>query len=152
MREYLSAKNLLDQRRIQKKNPKNPKIQESRNSFNELRNKSKEINLDEYDEKTRLYNIENKANKLLEEFGGMKDDISDIKQNIEKMKDTMDTILLFTLSKDANCPYNQRIKINYILKKKEKISLVNLSKITLMMQITIRLMPIFQLIQFQLGK
>ena len=89
MRKYSSAKNLLEQRRIQKKkekHPENPKIQESRNSFNELRNKSKEINLDEYDEKTRLYNIENKANKLLEEFGGMKDDISDIKQNIENNK------------------------------------------------------------------
>ena len=32
----------------------------------------------------------------------------------------MDTILLFTLSKDANCPYNQRIKINNILKKKRE--------------------------------
>jgi len=113
MREYSSAKNLLDQRRIQKKKekcPKKPKIQEKRNSFNELRNKLKEINLDEYDEKTRLYNIENKTNKLLDEFADI--------------KETMDTILLITLSKDTNCPYNQRKKINNILKKqREKIIL-----------------------------
>ena len=47
----------------------------------------------------------------------MKRDISDIKQNIRKMNDTMDTISLITLSEDTNCPYNQRIKINNILKK-----------------------------------
>jgi len=109
MREYSSAKNLLDQRKIQKKkekHPENPKIQESRNSFNELRNKLKEINLDEHDDKTRLYNIENKANKLLDGFADI--------------KETMDTILLITLSNDTNCPYNQRIKINNILKKKRE--------------------------------
>ena len=41
-----------------------------RNSFNELRNKLKEIriNLDENGEKTRLYNIENNINKLLDEL------------------------------------------------------------------------------------
>ena len=67
------------------------------------------INLDEHDEKTRLHNIENNTNKLLDEFGGM--------------KDTLDTILLINLSKDTNCPYNQRIKINNILKKRENIIL-----------------------------
>jgi len=115
MREYSSAKNLLEQKRIQKKNPKNPKIQESRNSINELRKKLKEIriNLDEHDEKTRLYNIENKTNKLLDEF-------AEIKQNIGKLNDTMDTILLITLSGNAGCPYNQRIKINNILKKQRE--------------------------------
>jgi len=66
----------------------------------------KEINLDEHDEKTRLYNIENNTNKLLDGFADI--------------KETLDTILLITLSKDTNCPYNQRIKINNILKKKEK--------------------------------
>jgi len=113
MRKYSSAKNLLDQRRIQtekEKHPENPKIQESRNSFNKLRNKLKEINLDDHDAKTRLYNIENKTNKLLDGFADI--------------KETMDTILLFALSKDINCPYNQRIKINNILKKqREKIIL-----------------------------
>jgi len=115
MREYSSAKNLLEQKRIQKKNPKNPKIQESRNSINELRKKLKEIriNLDEHDEKTRLYNIENKTNKLLDEF-------AEIKQNIGKLNDTMVTILLITLSGDAGCPHNQRIKINNILKKQRE--------------------------------
>ena len=116
MREYSSSKNLLEQKRIQKekeKHPEKPKIQEKRNSFNELRNKLKEINLDEHDEKTRLYNIENKTNKLLDEF-------AEIKQNIGKLNDTMDTILLITLSKDTNCPYNQRIKINNILKKQRE--------------------------------
>ena len=39
------------------------------------------------------------------------------------MKDTMNTILLITLSKDTNCPYNQRIKLNNILKKRENIIL-----------------------------
>jgi len=109
MREYSSSKNLLEQKRIQKekeKHPEKPKIQEKRNSFNELRNKLKEINLDEHDEKTRLYNIENNTNKLLDGFADI--------------KETLDTILLITLSKDTNCPYNQRIKINNILKKKEK--------------------------------
>ena len=71
MRKYSSAKNLLEQRRIHKKNEKHsekPKIQEKRNSFNELRNKLNEvrINLDEHDEKTRLYKIENNTNKLLD--------------------------------------------------------------------------------------
>ena len=114
MRKYSSAKNLLEQRRIQKKNEKHsekPKIPEKRNSFNELRNKLNEvrINLDEHDEKTRLYKIENNTNKLIDEFGGM--------------KDTLDTILLITLSKDTNCPYNQRMKLNNILKKRENIIL-----------------------------
>ena len=67
------------------------------------------INLDEHDEKTRLYKIENNTNKLLDEFGGM--------------KDTLDTILLINLSKDTNCPYNQRMKLNNILKKRENIIL-----------------------------
>ena len=35
----------------------------------------------------------------------------------------MNTILLITLSKDTNCPYNQRIKLNNILKKRENIIL-----------------------------
>ena len=118
MRKYSSAKNLLEQRRIQKKkekHPENPKIQESRNSFNELRYKWKEIrdDLDEHDAKTILYNLDNKADKILDGF-------AEIKQNIGKLNDTMDTILLFTLSKDTNCPYNQRIKINNILKKKRE--------------------------------
>ena len=32
----------------------------------------------------------------------------------------MNTILLITLSKDTNCPYNQRIKVNNILKKRRE--------------------------------
>ena len=39
------------------------------------------------------------------------------------MEETMNTILLITLSKDTNCPYNQRIKLNNILKKRENIIL-----------------------------
>ena len=39
------------------------------------------------------------------------------------MKETMNTILLITLSKDTNCPYNQRIKFNNILKKRENMIL-----------------------------
>ena len=35
----------------------------------------------------------------------------------------MNTILLITLSKDTNCPYNQRIKFNNFLKKRENIIL-----------------------------
>ena len=138
MRKYSSAKNLLDQRRIQKKSGKplnkeflgKQKSQERRrNSFNELRNELKKIksNLVEHDEKTRLYIIENNTNKLIKDFGGMKADISDIKKNIGKMSDnigkmsdTMDTILLISLSKDTSCPYNQRMKINNMLKKKRE--------------------------------
>ena len=125
MRKYSSAKNLLEQRRIQKKSEEHPeksKIHAKKNSFNELRNKLKEvrINLDEHDEKTRLYNIENNTNKLLVELGGVKDNTNKLLDEFGGMKDTLDTILLITLSKDTNCPYNQRIKINNILKKKRE--------------------------------
>jgi len=67
MRKYSNAKNFLAQRRIQKKSEKHsikPKIQKK---------KEVQINLDKHDEKTRLYNIENNTNKLLDEFRGMKD-------------------------------------------------------------------------------
>ena len=125
MRKYSSAKNLLEQRRIQKKSEEHPeksKIHAKKNSFNELRNKLKEarINLDEHDEKTRLYNIENNTNKLLVELGGVKDNTNKLLDEFGGMKDTLDTILLITLSKDTNCPYNQRIKLNNILKKKRE--------------------------------
>ena len=52
------------------KNTQKNKNSKKRNSFNELRNKLKEIriNLDENGEKTRLYNIENNINKLLDEL------------------------------------------------------------------------------------
>ena len=46
MRKYSSAKNLLEQRRIQKKSEEHPeksKIHAKKNSFNELRNKLKEV-------------------------------------------------------------------------------------------------------------
>ena len=78
------------------------------------------INLDEHDEKTRLYNIENNTNKLLVELGGVKDNTNKLLDEFGGMKDTLDTILLITLSKDTNCPYNQRIKLNNILKKKRE--------------------------------
>lgn len=118
MRKNSSAKNLFEPKRIQKKNekhPEKPNAKERRSSLDELRNKLKEIriNLDEHDEITRLYNIEKNTNKLLHEFGGMKD-------TMNTMNDTMDTMLLITLSKDTNCPFNQRIKLNKILKKKRE--------------------------------
>ena len=50
--------------------------------------------------------MKDNTNKLLVEFG--------------EMKDTMDTVLLITLFKDTNCPYNQRIKVNNILKKRRE--------------------------------
>ena len=67
------------------------------------------------------------------------------------MKETMNTILLITLSKDTNCPYNQRIKINNILKKGKISFLIILMQTKIMLE-TIRLMPIFQLMKQKLGK
>ena len=64
--------------------------------------------------------MKNDIKEMKDNIKGMKRDISDIKQNIGKMNDTMDTILLITLSKDTNWPNNQRIKINNFLKKQRE--------------------------------
>ena len=69
--------------------------------------------------KLDLY-IENNINKLLFEFLGVKDNTNKLLVEFGEMKDTMDTVLLITLFKDTNCPYNQRIKVNNILKKRRE--------------------------------
>ena len=69
--------------------------------------------------KLNLY-IGNNINKLLFEFWGVKDNTNKLLVEFGEMKDTMDTVLLITLFKDTNCPYNQRIKVNNILKKRRE--------------------------------
>ena len=68
MRKNLGAKNLLEERRIQKKSikylinefPEKPKNQERSHSLNYLRKQLKEINIDlvKHGENTRLFTIE----------------------------------------------------------------------------------------------
>ena len=123
MRKNLGAKNLLEERRKQKKSikylinefPEKPKNQERSHSFNYLRKQLKEINIDlvKHGENTRLFTIEKKLDKLNDDFGEMKIKMGTI-------NDTLDTILLISLSKDDHCPNNQKIKINNIIKKQRE--------------------------------
>ena len=127
MKKIASGKNLLQERREQKKLEKisllrdelfnNREIQERSRSFKGVKEKLNEINkdLENFDKKDQLNTIESKINKLNINFGTMKKDIGEI-------KDTMNSLLLISLSKDTYCPVNQRIKISKILQKqREKI-------------------------------
>ena len=75
----------------------------------------KEINIDlvKHGENTRLFTIEKKLDKLNDDFGEMKIKMGTI-------NDTLDTILLISLSKDDHSPNNQKIKINNIIKKQRE--------------------------------
>ena len=127
MKKIASGKNLLQERREQKKLEKisllrdelfnNREIPERSRSFKGVKEKLNEINkdLENFDKKDQLNTIESKINKLNINFGTMKKDIGEI-------KDTMNSLLLISLSKDTYCPVNQRIKISKILQKqREKI-------------------------------
>ncbi len=134
MRKYSRGKNPLKTGEVQKKYEnisllrneflKNPKIQERSRSFNEVEKNLKEKNnvLSNVGEKDRFYVIESRLDKIDIKLGKINNDIVDIKEDIGEMKNTMDTLLLLSLSKDTYCPVNQKIKINNILKKqREKI-------------------------------
>ena len=67
-----------------------------------------------------FWGVKDNTNKLLVEFGEMKDNTNKLLVEFGEINSTMDTVLLITLFKDTNCPYNQRIKLNNILKKKRE--------------------------------